>query len=289
MNGNGFKPLTEIKKALKELSLEVFGSERVLSYEYFRTQAFAYISLSDIEYEMTTGRTKLIEKLEQGLETLIKALVVTENQVRHQLSEQEVMERNAVAAKMTFKRALYLVRLDRFCDAALTTAFAAYYLIESSPSLKEDPYLVVHPTHIMALGLLEETLTSYMDPEKYTASDCKSSCGYCQDPLTTVAKYCTDALEELSASGSTIKEIWTTAAAMLGAYAAVRGADLESMRFPQGFPQKAKVALKLILYHEKTDHKSYMELVNRYVEKLKICRMSYLSGQYEDQGIPWQT
>lgn len=281
-----FKLLHEIKQALSELSLGVFGTDRVLNYETFRFQTFSDIHLTDYEYEVTTGRRDLLLTLEKGLQGIIRALEIPEN-MNPRPPEKEIMERNSAAAKITYKRALYLVRLDRFCDAALTTAFAADYLIQSSPSLKEDPYLVIKSAYTMAIGLLEETFTSYMDPDKYTASDCRSSCGYCQDPLSTVAKYCTDALDDMAASRSTIKDVWTKAAAMLGAYALQRGATLEPMSFSDGFPQQVKVALKMILLHEKTDQKSFFPLVDHYLEKLRICHMNYLTDQYEDAVLPW--
>ena len=230
----------------------------MLSYEYFRTKAFEEVRISEYEYEMTTARPDLLDKLEQGLQDVITALAVPEEMAPPALPLREVMERNSIAAKITFKRALYLVRLDRFCDAAMTTAFAAYYIQESNPSLREDPFVVIQPALTMALGLLEETLTSYMNPDNYTASDCKSSCGYCQDPLATVAKYCTDVLEDLSAPEYCIKDVWTTAASMLGAYAKVHGGTLDPLRFPDDFPQQAKVSLKLILAHEKSDSKSFL-------------------------------
>ena len=207
-------PFHAIKESLSQLSLEVFATDRVLRYEYFRTQAFSDIQLSDFEYEITTGNLMLLKILEKGLEIIIRDVAIPEH-LKIRPPEREVMERNAVAAKITFKRALYLVRLNRFCDAAKTTAFAAYYLQESSHSIKENPFLSIKPAATMAKGLLEETLTVYMQPEVYVASDCQSSCGYCQDPLSTVAKYCTDVLDDLSASASTVREVWDTAAAML--------------------------------------------------------------------------
>ena len=280
------KPLDDIRSELSDLSLEVFGTERVLSYEYFRTKSFEEVRISEYEYEMTTGRPDLLEKLERGLNDVISALAVPE-ELASSLPQREVKERNSIAAKITFKRALYLVRLDRFCDAAMTTAFAAYYIQESDPSLKEDPFVVIQPALTMALGLLEETLTSYMDPDNYTASDCKSSCGYCQDPLSTVAKYCTEVLEDLSAPNYCIRDIWTTAASMLGAYAKVHGGTFDPLRFPDDFPQQAKVALKLILAHEKSDSKSFLSRVDYYAESLRLCRMGYLPGQYEDDPHPW--
>lgn len=280
------KPLDDIRFDLSELSLDIFGTERVLSYEYFRTKAFEEVRISEYEYEMTIARPDLLDKLERGLQDIITALAVPE-ELAPGLPLREVMERNSIAAKITFKRALYLVRLDRFCDAAMTTAFAAYYIQESAPSLREDPFVVIQPALTMALGLLEETLTSYMNPDSYTASDCKSSCGYCQDPLSTVAKYCTDVLEDLSAPEYCIKDVWTTAASMLGAYAKVHGGTLDPLRFPDDFPQKAKVSLKLILAHEKTDSKSFLSRVDYYAESLRLCRMGYLPGQYEDDPHPW--
>ena len=281
-----YKPLEPIKEELSELSLDVFSTDRVLRYEYFRIQAFSDVSLSDFEYEITTGRKDLLEELDRRLLTIIEDLAIPE-EMTNRPPENEVMERNAVAAKITYKRALYMVRLNKFCEAAQTTAFAAYYLTESSPSLKDNPYLVIRGAHSMAVGLLEETLTSYM-AENYTASDCQSSCGYCQDPLSTVAKYCTEVLEDLNAPESKVKEIWTIAAAMLGAYALIRGATLDPMRFPDDFPQQAKVALKMILVHEKTDMKSFMASVARYVEMLRMCRIDFFTHQYEDELIvPW--
>jgi len=281
-----YQSLDVLKEELSELSLDVFSTDRVLRYEYFRFQAFSEVSLSDFEYEITTGRQDLLRELERRLQVIINDMAIPEEMVRRP-PESEVMERNAVAAKITYKRALYMVRLNKFCEAAKTTAFAAYYLTESSPSLKENPQLVIKSAHSMAIGLLEETLTAYMC-ETYTASDCQSSCGYCQDPLSTVAKYCTEVLEDLDAPESKIKEIWTIAAAMLGAYGKVRGATLDPLRFPDDFPQQAKVALKLILVHEKTDQKSFMASVAKYVEMLRMCRINFFTHQYEDDLIvPW--
>lgn len=87
----------------------------------------------------------------------------------------------------------------------------------------------------------------YARQQAYVPSDCRSNCGYCQDPLSTVAKYCGEALQNLGGSEEQLQELWTRAASMLAAYCEEKGANLEQMRFGAPVPRQASNALRLIL------------------------------------------
>ncbi len=271
-------PIPEIERRLAELSVRLFGDERILRYEHFRIRAFSEIALSDLEYE-ATEKESILKQLIHELKDLVDQLAVPLSRAAD-FPLPEILERNTVAAKITYKRALYMVRQEKFCEAAMTTAFAVDYITDAVPVLKDDPATVIEPGRVMALGLLEETLTAYMNPTCYVASDCASNCGYCQDPLSTVAKYCSEALESSGASASITREIWETAAAMLGAYLKSKGGDVRTMRFGAHIPRQASSAYRLMVYNEKVDKEMVLRRVEHYQEKLRVCQINLFVSQY---------
>ena len=274
--------IPEIKERLRKLSFDSFCDEEILGYERFRASAFSEICVSEAEYEATTDCEGLLKRLIDELKDILGSLVLSGEEAAG-VPPDELLNRNSVAAKIAYKRALYMVREERFCEAAMSTAFAVDYIADADPSLKDDPSGLAEPLRTMTMGLLEETLTAYMDPNTYVASDCASSCGFCQDPLSTVAKYCTQALESIGSPDTVIHEVWETAAAMLGAFLKSRGADLKNMRFPSHIPRQASSSFKLMVYHQKTDRKMIMRRIDRYLEELKLCRVNVFVSQYEEE------
>ncbi|MBF0508748.1 MAG: hypothetical protein HQK57_07470 [Deltaproteobacteria bacterium] len=278
------RPLIEIMRIIRSklahLSDSGFFSPHFLDLDKLTYQRFNEIQLSEKEYELTEGRAEILEPIIKALGEIAELLYVPEN-AAGDLPTDEVRIRNMLAAKLTYKRALYMVRVDRFCNAALTAIYAVDYLKDTLPEGPERPTWMVQSAKTVSVGLLEETLNSYMVPGKYVSSDCHSSCGYCQDPLSTVAKYCADALEDMGAPDAVVREIWTTAAAMLGAYAKNLGADIERMDFKDKVPRKAMIAYKIILFNKKTDLPGVLPLVDYYCQKLRTCQVNYFTSQYD--------
>jgi len=277
-----FASIPEIKERLRTLSFDSFGDEEILGYEGFRSKAFSEICVSEAEYEAIEEDKGLLRRLIDELKEILDSLALGGEEVRG-VPFHELLDRNSVAAKIAYKRALYMVRDEKFCEAAMSTAFAVDYIADADPSLKDDPSGLAEPLRTMTMGLLEETLTAYMDPNRYVASDCASSCGFCQDPLSTVAKYCTQALESIGAPDTVVNEAWETAAAMLGAFLQSRGADLKNMRFPSHIPRQASASFKLMVYHQKADRQMIMRRIDHYLEELKLCRVNLFVSQYEEE------
>ncbi len=282
MPSSDIRPLADIKEILTRLSLEAFGDEGLLSYEHFRDRDFGEISISEKEYEITENDNEVLRTVSRVLKEVVDQLAVAEDSI-DRVGPEESFERNSVAAKITYKRALYMVRLDKFCEAAKAAAFAMDYITDAAPQLKLEPQKIIEPAVVMAVGLLEETFTAYMNPNRYVESDCPSSCGYCQDPVSTVAQYCTQYLESLGAGDITIKQIWETAAAMLGGYLKSKGGDLLKMSFPEHISRKAVTAYKLILYHGKADKEMVLAAVEHYARKLRACELDFFISQYSEE------
>lgn len=277
--------IPEIKERLKKLSFDSFRDDEILGYDSFRFKAFSEICVSESEYEATEEKQGLLRILIDELKDILDSLALGGEEAKG-APFHELLDRNSVAAKIAYKRALYMVRDEKFCEAAMSTAFAVDYIADADASFKDDPSGLAEPLRTMAMGLLEETLTAYMVPNKYVASDCASSCGYCQDPLSTVARYCTQALESIGSPDTIINEIWETAAAMLGAFLQSRGADLKEMRFPSHIPRQASASYKLMIYHQKADRNMIMRGIDHYVEELRLCRVNLFVSQYvEEQPI----
>ena len=145
--------IPEIKERLRKLSFDSFCDEEILGYERFRASAFSEICVSEAEYEATTDREGLLKRLIDELKDILDSLVLGGEEAAG-VPPDELLNRNSVAAKIAYKRALYMVREERFCEAAMSTAFAVDYIADADPSLKDDPSGLAKPLRTMTMGVV---------------------------------------------------------------------------------------------------------------------------------------
>jgi len=169
-------------------------------------------------------------------------------------------------SRMQYLRAYLLVCLKQFCEAAMETSEAVGAL-KGIPAYGADPARICAEARTMFQGLMNVVFGRYYSGQSYVPSDCLTSCSYCQDPLSTLARFGARSLADLDGLREVrqgVDSLWGMAAAMLAAYVVSKGGDPWAGRFPEAVAPAARTALRLIVRDEKPGRFPWGELVQDY-------------------------
>ncbi len=205
-----------------------------------------------------------IENLEKGVTEMVN---LAEDVIDHLPPDHPDRERILVLlSRMMYLRAYVLIQSRQFCEAGMETRQAVETL-KKIDSYRDDPAKIYCTARIMFQGLMNAVFVRHYTGRNYVPSDCMSSCGYCQDPLSTLAQEGAKSLADMADNAESVKRveaIWGTAASMLAAYIKNLGGDPLSGRFPPELEPGAKMAFRLMVRDEKPADFPWEELVRDY-------------------------
>ncbi len=247
----------DLTRKIEKTSLALYGRRDTFSVKSLNKIPLESISFSAHEKIIIGRRKKKIHRLTDLL-----------NECMCELYRSKDRQQCHLAAKVAYKRALLLIHLHKFCEASVNGAFAIDFLqtyYQDAPDHKEK---LILDSKVIFEGLLEEMFTLYCHSRSYTASDCQSNCGFCQDPISTMAKQYVDTITLLDAAPGDIQAAWTKAAAMLGGYALSKGADIENLGFGRKVPRQVANSIKLLIYSDKINFNNYLKMAQIYFNKV---------------------
>lgn len=169
-------------------------------------------------------------------------------------------------SRMMYLRAYVLIHTDQFCEAGME-AREAVETLKKIPVFRDDPAKIYCSARIMFQGLMNAVFVRNYSGSAYTPSDCMSSCGYCQDPLSTLAQEASKSLKDMRRNPESVKRlemVWGMAAAMLGAYIKKLGGDPLNNDFPEGLPGGVKLAYRLMVRDRKPADYPWKSMIEDY-------------------------
>lgn len=247
----------------------LFPGEPVLSMYKFIERGYEEILLA-LEEGFGPDPDKIrLAHLEKGIGEMIN---LSEDVVDYLAADSpERLDVLRLVSRMSYLRAYILVQSGQFCEAGME-AREAVATLKKKAQMEGDESKVYCGARIIFQGLLNSVFVSYYTGGRYVPSDCMSTCGYCQDPISTVAQEGARSLADMQDNPESVKRvesIWGVAAAMLAAYMVAKGGDPLNGKYPEGIHPGLKMAYRLMVRDEKAADFPWANMVGDYALMLK--------------------
>lgn len=266
----GLSNLDILSRDFSRIYKRLFPGEPVLSLAKFNQRAYEEILLSLEESFGLEPEPETLNTLERGVTEMVN---LAEDLLDHLPAEAD--ERGEVLRMLTrlmYLRSYILIHTGQFCEAGMESREAVQVLKKMDRNEK-DPSQVYCSARIMFQGLLNAAFVRYYTGGRYVPSDCMSTCGYCQDPISTLAQEGAKSLSDMKDNPESVKRvesIWGVAAAMLAAYMVTKGGDPLNGKYPDCVHPGVKMAYRLMVRDEKAADFPWAEMVGDYTMVLDL-------------------